>query len=158
MKVDTNYLVHEGGTKFYETVLITDLSDRSLLIKRWGRIQDKLTGGQLKFHSGRRVTVEGETTKILNEKTTYKSDRSKGKYDITGANFGLHIVLHRDFDLEDVKRVLVAHYAGNNGLEVESVFATFFDYNKVGDQALQDEPMIKVIVPEPLRDSSWGSW
>lgn len=67
--LNLEYLEHTGGTKFYETVRLTDPdADRSILIKRWGPINNKHGGGQCKIERGGADAMHQAQRRIINEK------------------------------------------------------------------------------------------
>jgi hypothetical protein len=92
-QVALNYLEHDGGTKFYETVTITEqtaegVAGAAILLQRWGKIEANTGGGQVKIIRGSDGKVQGECSKILKEKTTPRA--GKGVYKKASApTFGL---------------------------------------------------------------------
>ena len=45
LHIQSTYMDHSGGTKFYEAVLVSGES-RSMLIKRWGKVELRKGGGE----------------------------------------------------------------------------------------------------------------
>jgi hypothetical protein len=95
IQVETYFLRHEGGTKFYETVLLKKIEINfrgesectgAMLIKRWGPWAHANTGGKdCQVHSGTLMLCEGERKKILKQKMS----STKG-YKVVPTTHSLH--------------------------------------------------------------------
>ena len=154
--VITDYLEHDGGTKFYECVLITEVGSESMLIKRFGSISAKMGGGQIRFYSGLAREADYQRQIILRAKCSNRP--GKGQYLVASRpKFGLHEQhLGRAAPI-DLYQALQRHYSGKT---LESIL-TFFsldvpdsDAPLNGSGALPDT---ESMVPE-VRSNTWGSW
>lgn len=147
--VETNYLVHDGGTKFYETVLITShTSDKAVLIKRYGPINKSRGGGTIIFKQGGIKNCRELCEKIVAEKRTLRS--GKGKYVGTKGNHGLQRSPKEVFAAQDLQAAISAHY---NDQDIARQVAAYFPavLDMAPTPACPPEP-------EPVRDASWGTW
>ena len=163
---ETNYMVHEGGTKFYETVLIwTQDKQDPCLIKRWGPIGKRMGHGQTKveYHeslaAARRAQME-----ICGEKL--KERPGKGRYEYAAFSYGLHDLPKMGGVGRMSKNLLCAalvnHYseaeAGEAKLRNEILW--HFEIDEHGDMELPlDDDIVEEAPEEPIiRSATWGSW
>ena len=75
------YMVHEGGTKFYEVVRLTnDSNGRSIVFNRWGKVNDFHHGGgqtkQESFDNGFSADQTAIQKITEKEKRGYKDRKS----------------------------------------------------------------------------------
>ncbi len=148
--VRTTYLEHDGGTKFYETVLILDSEQEgAMLIKRYGKIAQSSGAGQtLTERHSTQDEAKRENESILSEKQKYRS--GKGQY-----------VAKKDETVQVDEQGLIGmmklHYADPKALTAAD---SFFDlglamYEPVDDDIVEEG----VPVEEPVvRDGNWGTW
>jgi predicted DNA-binding WGR domain protein len=100
---------HQGGTKFYETVLMVGnhgaLTGASMLIKRWGRLDQKKGGGQTKIERGSTAAVKASRDKIHREKI------AKGYSNSSNLNgHGLHAAHSHEVGVERLLEYAHLHY------------------------------------------------
>jgi len=146
--ISTNYLEHQGGTKFYETVLIREEGGPALLIKRWGSIALKNGGGQTKYERGSHAAVAHERARIINEKM--------GKGYARGPATGrMHQANDAEIDAPDLLGRAKSHY----GSETTEYIAEYFGLRTDATAAVVEEaPAPQAPEPEVERGESWGSW
>lgn len=153
--IHTEYLEHSGGTKFYELVMIQEDSDGPcMLLKRFGKLADRIGGGQVQVSRGNLTACSAEFQKTLDAKL--KGKTGQGRYETKSRpEYGLHkrnsqiilgAVLHKYTD---------EHYPSQHAASIFS----YFDL-KTEDYA---EPSADIdpedTKPEaPATDASWGSW
>jgi len=146
-KIDTNYLEHSGGTKFYETVMIQEDNGPGLLIKRWGAIALKNGGGQTKYERGTHSVVAGENNKILAEK------RKKG-YDNATKSGALHTWAGKEVDAAMLAGLVKGHY----GRDTEDYVKDYFGLNGSAPVVNEEPPAPKEPETPIERGETWGSW
>jgi len=156
IKISTNYLEHSGGTKFYEVVKLSDMAAGAhMVIKRWGKIAEKMGAGQTKVE---RYGDESEAADSVNEilRDKRKDKGAKGRYTDAVLNLGLHAYNGASAQDNDVMGIVRGHYQQR---DVHESANYFFDLEKAaapGDEVI-DEP-----APEPARPvergDTWGSW
>lgn len=158
-EVGTAYLEHDGGTKFYETVLIAEggiggvKSDTAILIKRWGAIAEKMGGGQTKIHRGSLAAMKAEQDKILHDKMRHRS--GKGVYRLaTPLEWGFQKYNGDVLSPVGLDSVASEHY---NKAEDAIAITGFFgienalgDPNYIVEDAQPEEPVD--------RGAQWASW
>lgn len=147
----TDYMEHDGGTKFYEAVQITEKGGPSILIKRYGKVGNKMGGGQYVIERGSAGSVATSTLKII-------SDKEKRGYGKTEApHFGLH-PFSRGSDI-DARRLYEA-VAGHYDRPTLEQIANYFGLTRDATGTADDE--IVETAPEPeaavVRDETWASW
>jgi|GEM_PF-3317249 len=151
--VKAHYLQHDGGTKFYETVLIDEPNGPAMLIKRWGKINEMNGGGgQTKIERGSLSALRLERDKILVEK---RKLRNGGRYIDASSAYMLHSV--RGPVDEDKLKGWLKHYKDPT---VQNAVMEYFRFtNDVEDiVAATGEDVVVESEPEIERDASWGSW
>lgn len=149
--VKATYLQHDGGTKFYETVLIHHKDGPTMLIKRWGKTNDFHTGGgQTKVERGNLSAMTAEEQKILAEK---RKLRNGGKYLDSSSVYGLHGI-KGSIDNATLKARLT-HYQDRQVRDAVEVHFGLGDVDDIvaatGEDFVVEEPAID-------RGSNWGSW
>lgn len=154
--VTGNYLLHDGGTKFYETIRIEADNGPAMLIKRWGKASEFMNGGgQTKIHRGSASVVRAEEIKILEEKR--KMRPGKGQYISRNAGgYGLHDMVNKFTDGEVEARL--SHYSDP---DVRSSIATYFnlDANNAAPVEQDIETEVEIEEPTPVeRGDNWASW
>jgi len=166
--VELNYLEHDGGTKFYETVVITERlpsSDAgpSILIQRWGKIAANTGGGQNKMVKGSLLVTAMERDRIINDKLKYRS--GKGKYDHQDPPFfGLGrlicsaAVSSRQMTEREIAHHLSEHYQAGDDMAILNYFGMDADEDgsSLDDDIVSEgegEPPA-----EPDRGENWASW
>jgi len=156
--VNSKFLVHDSGSKFYEAIQITEnKTGRSILIKRWGAIGLYVGGGQTKIERG----TQGEMAKafmlIINEKKAYRS--GKGKYIEEDRMFGIHkaVAVRNKIIAETFDRNLT-HWSDRG---TRDAIANYFGSDVEDIVAVTDQDFEVVIEepePEPDRGENWASW
>jgi hypothetical protein len=110
INVETHYLEHVGGTKFYETVLLTLMDGptirSSVLIKRYGKVEYAVNGsGQTILEYGDEHQMRTAAKDIFDNKT-----RRGGYLPRKAPEFGLHsVAMVRD--LKQLRNVVSTHYS-----------------------------------------------
>ena len=154
-KVETEYLEHSGGTKFYELVMIQEEPDGPcILLKRFGKLADRIGGGQVQISRGNLNACADEYQKTLHAKRKGKS--GQGQYaSVERPEYGLHkrdgksifgVVLHKYAE---------EHYPSQHAASIFSYFdLKTEDYGEQPADIEADDAK-----PEAAAtDASWGSW
>lgn len=151
-RVETTYLVHDGGTKFYETVLIvSDGTAGAMLIKRYGPLNKLGGGGQTIVETGGASSCRDANFRILAEKKAMRS--GKGQYVKTDGNYGLQRQEIQHFQTDDgLKRDVGLHYYDQ---DIAKQMSDFFSPTSAAAAA---PAVVTLSEPEPVRDERWGSW
>lgn len=157
-KIKTNYLEHDGGTKFYETVMIgSDTDNQILLIKRYGSMKQKHGAGQVKIERYTDVkSAINAHIEILREKRAHRS--GKGQYiDSAFPLHGLHTKANQAISAEALKDSLYRHYTDkDNSLAIINYFGigsameAHFGEDEVVDTTVDETPID--------RGANWGAW
>lgn len=147
-------LMHEGGTKFYETMLfhIPD-AGQHFLVKRWGKTSALSAGGEIQFSifpNARKAQAAAQT--VIRQK------EGRG-YSKRGVAIGLH-GYGGTIDNSNVQAQLTTHYGAVNATlilrefipELRRTQATGIIIDEL-DDIVSEEP-----APEPERGETWGSW
>lgn len=156
ISTETMFMLHEGGTKFYEIVLLNaaDLK-KFLVIKRWGKTEARKGGGEtqvIEYPTPRAALVAAEKL---------REDKAKRGYQITGAmhGFGARSAFT---GTDDIRSAVKGHYTkhwpmvlGHLGLDViQGHEATMM----IVDELDSSDVVFEQPPPEPDRGDSWGSW
>lgn len=150
--IESRYLAHEGGTKFYEVIQLYDVDrKRFVLVRRWGKVVMRNGGGDTKVESfGDLRRCQQAAGRILVEK-------NKRGYARAAAGIGgLHVVERIRSD--KAAQELSGHY--NDRATVSQILSM------LGlDDEMSSPKFENVIIqegfelrPEPVRDADWGSW
>lgn len=151
-------LMHEGGTKFYETMLlhIPD-AGQHFFIKRWGKTSALSAGGEIQF-----VVLPNARKAQAAAHTVIKQKEGRG-YAKRGVAIGLH-GYGGTIDRSNVEAQLTTHYGAANAALILREFIPELRNELKGkeitgiwvDEAsdiVSEEP-----APEPERGDTWGSW
>lgn len=159
IQVDTHYLLHEGGTKFYETVLLLDNSGPAMLIKRYGKTEHARTGGgETIIERGTASAMMNSRTKIINEKLrpakgyidSHKDMQTYGlhKLDANSGGSGVH-------DLATVHDFAMQHYAKSDDIDaIDQHFGTS-SISPAAPPVSKAEPVFDAAID---RGELWGSF
>lgn len=154
--IRTRYLEHDGGTKFYETVLIHESDGPAILIKRWGAITAKMGGGQFKMDKGSFAVCIDEEGKICREKEKLRP--GKGRYSSAPEpKLPMHKERGRSIDTGAMMRGVTDHYPALQAKQILNYFGLSIGVvdedpdNDIVDEGI-DHPT------EEERGSHWGSW
>lgn len=166
--VGLDYLEHDGGTKFYETVLIREIIDErasgfapssqdpAILIQRWGKIEANTGGGQIKTVKGSLTVCANERERILNDKQRAKP--GKGEYvKHAPSAYGLGRTINcgssKVMDDTELGTTLAEHYgSGATSDMIMKHFGTAGEQGqKVADGIAEEEN-------EQNRGTHWASW
>lgn len=160
--IEHKYREHAGGTKFYETVLFArEDGGPSVLVKRFGKIALKRTGGQTKIedYMSARAAAD-EMTRIWKEKDKpkeYSVDNASGsrieqQLAATGGLPSLTIAGRKV-----VMTMAEEHYGKGSGMDY-----TIADFLKMDDKYDPNADLGEIIETEPEievdRGETWGSW
>lgn len=163
-QVTTEYLEHDGGSKFYETVLIAEENGPAILIKRYGKIANKMGGGQTILERGDLRSREVERDKILADKRKLRA--GKGQYrDAVRPTFGLHKIGGKTPSgkpklIEEGALIgaIQAHFGASDARAITDYFA-ITDISGDPDFAVEAQAVIEEEPAAPIeRGESWGSW
>lgn len=151
IKVYSALMSHSGGTKFYEVItLIDELSNQSVVVRRWGKMTAINGGGETKIESYRNPR---EATVMAN---TTLSQKKKRGYSQVGSTFGLHGAerLNEKFLHDRLK----AHYCGNSGWPNDIMSALGVDMTNPAATQLSTQPGSERVEPDRSHMTDWGSW
>lgn len=153
---ESRYLVHESGTKFYETVIFLNADEKKFaVVKRWGKIGVAGTGGGeiiVDTHSMAR-SAQAASEKIIEGK------RKRG-YNFATSTHGFHGTNVAYKDAGSFVAAVGRHYK-LEGARREVLSAMYIDDKTIGDDpnaAIIDDIVSETPEPEPERDDNYGSW
>lgn len=155
--IETQYYEHDGGTKFYEIVLIEEKDGPALLLKRFGKLSEKIAGGQVQSTRGSVGVCRNDRQKVAEAKLKGKS--GQGKYERASApHYGLHKFGGTAVDAARLHKLIEEHYAVKNVGSIYNYFGISHDgaIDDVSDTTPLGVPADES-APEP-RDNSWGTW
>jgi predicted DNA-binding WGR domain protein len=149
--IGSDYLVHSGGTKFYEIVTFSNASEKTFVeVRRWGKIELAQSGG-----GQTQVLAHPTAADALDSARKQVRAKERGDYDKKPGKFGLHVA-NGTQTLGAAYRAIGEHYA-----DPELVASVRLKTGSARDGAAL-EPAIddlpKEPMPEPDRGESWGSW
>lgn len=155
-EVETTYHIHSSGTKFYETVMISNrTTNQYMLVKRYGPVAKREGGGQVKIErwDGTRQSMLNERTKIIHEKERGNKD---GAYMKAELFYGMQSSGVRDnVDIVTLKDQISRHYSS---LEHRNEIRDHWTQSPgvtIGDVV---NSVVDTSMPEPDRGETWGSW
>lgn len=147
-------LMHEGGTKFYETMVFHAADHgQHLLVKRWGKTSAMSGGGEIQIlsHPNARK-AQAAADNVIRQK------EGRG-YAKRGVAIGLH-GYGGTIDSSNLAQLLKTHYGTDNA---QAILREFMDelrgtqitgvWVDEADSIVSEEP-----APEPERGETWGSW
>jgi predicted DNA-binding WGR domain protein len=149
LTIGAEYLVHSGGTKYYEIVtFLNEEAKKFIEVRRWGAMATAKSGG------GQTQTIEHDTAAQALEsvRKQLSAKRRKDYVDKTGG-FGVHVHTGSQ-TLSAAYRCIGEHYADPELVDQLRV-ATSAAAASIG--SVEPEPP-KVAQPEPDRGEQWGSW
>lgn len=146
------YLVHESGTKFYETVIFHNAdAKRFALVKRWGKVLSGDGGnGEIlteSFTTARQAQAAAE--KII------ASKRKRG-YKPAASTHGFHNASGPFTTPEAVVASVGKHYSSPGSRS--AVLATMLLEGEDIPVMEENEVISEEPTPEPERDADFGSW
>lgn len=151
LDVKTVYLEHEGGTKFYECVLLQSADNRpAMLIKRWGPMGKKKGGGPTKIERGSGFQMRASFNKILAEK------RAKSYLEAsTLSGYGLHCSNGIKVSTAALQSEAKKHYG--DPVDANAIADHFGGFGGLVDEhgAAQRHAVHE---PEPDRGDAWGAF
>jgi predicted DNA-binding WGR domain protein len=164
-EVYATFLRHDGGSKFYEAVLIHDKAGPAMLIKRWGKTgQDAAGTGQTMVTRGTFDSQRAEYDSILAEKHRWRAGKGQYLDDSALSKHGYHTIsLAAGVTEASTKQVRdnLDHYVDS---EVQSAIEVHFGLGDVDDivaatgEDVVIEGEIEINEPEPDRGTGWASW
>lgn len=152
---ESRYMVHESGTKFYETVTFINAEAKLFAtVKRWGKIAAAPGGGEVlvdEASSARAATSAAE--KVI------ESKRKRG-YSLASSTHGFHALSTSYKTEEEFVAAVKKHYTSGVHQSVVLSSMGIPDGGMVvnarpddADDIVSEEP-----APEPDRDDTYGSW
>lgn len=163
--IETAFLEHDGGTKFYEVISITDKQDgETILIKRWGKmnVANACGGGQMLFETfASPKEASAEAVSVVREKTTPR--KGKGVYRLATMPPGINRSSGKTVSDTDLVSLTGQHY-GPYSAAYNAIWNLFGQVLTSEDDVIEEsmdieEPADKA-KPEQLkhRDETWGTW
>lgn len=148
--IETTWLEHSGGTKFYETVLFRDTnSTEAMLVKRYGSMDKRNGAGVIIVERGSIDAMRSSAQKIIAEKMS-----SRKGYEHRNSTFGFHALTRGVAgSLDEVCNV--SHYTGVNGT-VYAQLRSYFPPDTTRPAPLKAAKP----APEPEidRGATWGTF
>lgn len=155
IKISTEYLEHEGGTKFYEIVVVAVEGGPALVLNRWGKMEHaKRSGaGQVKRES----CVSGAAGRqAMRAKFEEKSNRGYAAPSAKGPRFGIHLYVDRDLTVRSAAHALADHY----GVAMADSILAELGVDTTGIAVSPSPTASAPKRPEPKieRGEDWGAW
>jgi len=148
--VESEYLDHQGGTKFYEVVQLLNVEKKSfVVINRWGKIAERAGGGQVKIEKYR-------DARQCHEAARKKLDSKRHReYFNSVLKHGLHDC--QKVDSDTLPLWLGEHYRDTDN--IDRILGELGVANVVG-QILDEvnDIIVEEPAPEIIRGDDWGSW
>jgi predicted DNA-binding WGR domain protein len=150
VSTETMFMLHSGGTKFYEITLINAADLKTfLVVKRWGKIEAIKGGGEvqvLDYSTPRTALQAAEKLKNDKEKRGYQlKDPTHG----LGGNFAAS-------GTADILSAIKGHYTKHWPMVIQHL-GLIDDSSPANDD--DDEGIVsEQPLPEPDRGDTWGSW
>lgn len=149
------YMEHSGGTKFYETVQITEEDGASVLVKRHGPITAKIGGGTFTFVGGTRQSCLTEAQKIIREKRRTRSGGTYNPVPYPGGSFNLPNMDGQHVNESALINLVTGHYPEKQAKDILQRFGLTESDNPVVEEDLYEYEKNKEIKRD---DPSWGAW
>lgn len=150
--VQSAFLEHEGGSKFYEVVLIAGF-DKAVLIRRWAAVAKRMGGGQIKIECGSHIKMAASFSNIIEQKKL----PSHNYHVVPSPSFGMHPLNGQDnVSVPTLDEALSRHY----GVEDKGrIFVAMISMGMDSDAVVTASPGPSGL-PEPdaAQDAHWGSW
>lgn len=151
--VGTDYLAHEGGTKFYEVIRFYNVDAKKfVLVKRWGKTSGAPGGGECKvetFTSQRQL--ESNADKIITSK--------KGRGYVSASSTHGFNALGRSYKSgEDFYAALKKHYTTHAPISEILIGMGITELESGTVSEPENEIISETPTPEPDRDEDYGSW
>ena len=149
--VQATYLVHAGGTKFYEVIAFSNVDAKKFtLVKRWGKLAAADGGGECKVETySTQRKLEEAAGKII-------SSKQGRDYGIATSAHGFNPMGVSYNRAEDFNDALSRHYSSGGavaevliGMGIEDLAPREWEENEVVSETPE---------PEPERDEDYGSW
>jgi len=147
--IESKFLAHEGGTKFYELVEFWNSEQgKYVVVKRWG------ANGSVGQKSVEGFPVLRKAQQVADRTVSSKVNRG---YNITSSSYGLHGLGVSELSVEngDLGRAIQNHYGSTDEIwEALGLFEILLPADDVTEaDIISEEPE-----PEPERGEEWGSW
>lgn len=145
IRVTSNWLEHEGGTKFYQVFQLVPETGRSVTVTHWGKMAVARGEKNVRpVNGGETQVVEG---RLLISKTTAKIKRGYSVDNSTENSYG------------DDSPWFVEHFGAELAHRIEvAMFADIAVEEPTPIPPRETTSIGKVIEPEAPRPESWGSW
>ena len=147
-------LMHEGGTKFYETMVFhAPDAGQHILVRRWGKESALTAGGEIKF------VVLPNARKAQSAAHTVITQKEGRGYEKRSTFHGLH-GYGGIIDRSNLESLLRAHYGAANAKLILNEFIPELRGTQVTGAIIDeaDDIVIEEPAPEPERGETWGSW
>jgi predicted DNA-binding WGR domain protein len=146
---DAKFLLHDGGTKFYEVVRFSRRDRaKACVVKRWGKNSAVFGGGECKIESNVASAVDRVASITISSKL--KRGYSEA---FPPTRFGLYQTVEHVDDAV-LRSVLAEHYKDNHIVDMIC--------SQMTDEATSEESISEIIIEEPPlameRGMEWGSW
>jgi predicted DNA-binding WGR domain protein len=150
LTIGAEYLVHSGGTKYYEIVtFLNEAAKKFVEVRRWGPLATAKSGG------GQTQTLEHDTAAQALESVRKQLNVKRRKdYGDKPAAWGLHRVTGNQ-SLGDAHNYVGVHYADAELVD-ELRVATGMAGTATRAEPEPTQPEKRQ--PEPDRGEQWGSW
>lgn len=160
---ELSFLVHEGGTKFYEVARFSCVDTRRhVVVRRWSKIAGKSNGGgEIKIEIFDNLTTASRSARqVLDSKT--KPSKSGGAYSLHSLATGLGDGVD-EFEHDMLPAVLRVHYGPQTALSIlTNLGLADADARDEEDREETDrlsaQMKARTPKPEPVRAADWNSW
>jgi predicted DNA-binding WGR domain protein len=156
VSTETMFMLHSGGTKFYEITLINAADLKTfLVVKRWGKIEAIKGGGEVQ------VLDYSTPRTALQAAEKLKNDKEKRGYQIKDATHGLGGSFAAS-GTADILSAIKGHYTKHWPMVLGHLGLDMTQGNEATMMIVEDDLDPSVVFeqppPEPDRGDSWGSW
>lgn len=151
--VQATYLVHAGGTKFYEVIHFYNVDAKKFtLVKRWGKLAAADGGGECKVETyPTQRKLEEAANKIISSKQgrDYGTATSAHGFNPMGVSYR---------SAEDFNDILSKHYSSGHVVKEVLVNMGIEELEPREWIPTDDDVVSETPEPEPERDEDYGSW
>lgn len=149
LTVGAEYLVHSGGTKYYEiATFLNEDAKKFIEVRRWGPMATAKRG------SGQTQVLSHGTAAQALESVRKQLKVKRKEYADKPGGFGLHVNAGSQ-TLGTAYRLIGEHYADP---ELAASLRIATSVAQLGDEDEVEPKVPEKIQPEPDRGAQWGSW